>query len=147
MNAKYFEMAYQEALKAKKINEVPIGAVIVKDDKVIAKAYNKKELNNCGIYHAEMIAIKKACKKLNNWRLDGCDIYITLSPCPMCASAIKQSRIDNVYCGLSNLDSKNLNIIRTIFDTDCTNKKVNLVFDLDRDRISNLMSSFFKEKR
>ena len=85
-------MAINEARKAYKMGEVPVGAVIVKDDVVIAKAYNKKEKYGCVTGHAEILAVEKASKKLNNWRLNGCDIYITLEPCPMCASAI------NLFC-------------------------------------------------
>ena len=116
MNIKYMKLAYKEALKALKDDEVPVGAVIVKDGKVIAKAYNMKESKQCGVYHAEILAIMRACKKLSNWRLENCDIYITLAPCPMCASAIKQSRISNVYCGLSNSDSSVMNITKEILE-------------------------------
>ena len=107
MNEKYLEIAFNEAEKAYKLNEVPIGAVIVKNNKIISKAHNLKESNMCCIFHAEIIAIKEASKKLNNWRLNDCDIYVTLDPCPMCASAIKQSRIKNVYSANSNSDLDN----------------------------------------
>ena len=106
MKEKYMKIAIKEAEKAFNIGEVPVGAVIVKNNKIIAKAYNKKEKLGSVTRHAEIIAIEKASKRISNWRLDNCDIYITLEPCPMCASAIKQSRIANIYCGLNNLDKK-----------------------------------------
>lgn len=147
MNIKYMKLAYKEALKALKDDEVPVGAVIVKDGKVIAKAYNMKESKQCGVYHAEILAIMRACKKLSNWRLENCDIYITLAPCPMCASAIKQSRISNVYCGLSNSDSSVMNITKEILENNDINSSVNLYTDLFSDEISVLLKEFFVNRR
>lgn len=147
MNIKYMKLAYKEALKALKDDEVPVGAVIVKDGKVIAKAYNMKESKHCGVYHAEILAIMKACKKISNWRLENCDIYITLAPCPMCASAIKQSRISNVYCGLSNSDSSTMNITKKIFENNDINSSVNFYTDLFSDEISVLLKEFFVNRR
>lgn len=91
----------QEAIKkAKKSGEdIPIGAIIVKDGEIISKAVNQREKRQNTIYHAEILAIKRACKKLKNWRLNDCEIYVTLEPCPMCASAILQARISKVYFG------------------------------------------------
>ncbi len=147
MKIKYMELAYQEAIKAYKIGEVPVGAIIVKNNQIIASAYNLKEQNSCCIYHAEILAIMEASYKLKNWRLDDCDIYITLEPCPMCASAIKQARIRNVYCGLSNLDPNNSNINKQIFETDNVNPSVNFYSNLYIDEVKNLMQKFFVEKR
>lgn len=147
MNIKYMKLAYKEALKALKDDEVPVGAVIVKDGKVIAKAYNMKESKQCGVYHAEILAIMKACKKISNWRLENCDIYITLAPCPMCASAIKQSRISNVYCGLSNSDSSTMNITKKILENNDINSSVNFYTDLFSDEISALLKEFFVNRR
>ena len=146
MNEYFMNLAVEEAKKAFKNNEVPVGAVIVKDNKVISKAYNKKEKDKLVTSHAELLAIMKASKKLNNWRLDGCDIYITLEPCPMCASAIKQARISNIYCGLSNLDSENIKIIKCILKSDKNNNEVNLKI-FKNENISLLLSSFFKKLR
>ena len=140
-------LAYKEAQKALKNNEVPVGAVIVKNDEVIAKAYNKKEKRNCALEHAEMIAIRKASKKLNNWRLEDCDIYITLAPCPMCASALKQARIKNIYCGLSNLDENTQKIVENILNTSDINPKVNFKSDLSPESVDKLLKLFFKGKR
>lgn len=147
MNIKYMKLAYKEALKALKDDEVPVGAVIVKDGKVIAKAYNMKEAKQCGVYHAEILAIMRACKKLSNWRLENCDIYITLAPCPMCASAIKQSRISNVYFGLSNSDSSAMNITKKILENNDINSSVNLYSDLFSNEVSVLLKKFFENRR
>ena len=98
------EAAYKQAMKAFEIDEVPVGAVIVKNGKIIARAYNKKEKDNNPLGHAEIIAINKACKKLKSWRLLDCDLYVTLEPCPMCAGAIINSRIKRVIFGAK--DSK-----------------------------------------
>jgi tRNA(adenine34) deaminase len=148
MNNKYFDLVYEESLKAFDLNEVPIGCVIVKDDKVITSAFNKKEFNNCALDHAELIAIRNASKILNNWRLSDCDIYISLDPCPMCASAIKQSRFRNVYSALSNSDSSYSSIINSIFNnSDNTNNVVNFESNLDQERFKELLNKFFEKQR
>ena len=99
MDEKFMKMALHQAKLAVKHREVPVGAVIVRDGEVIAKAYNRKERYGCANYHAEMVAIKKACKVIGDWRLTGCDIYVTLEPCPMCAGALINARVDNIYFG------------------------------------------------
>ena len=96
---KYMKIALKEAQKAYNKGEIPIGAVIVKDDNIIAKAYNLKESRQQSTKHAEIIAIEKASKKLNNWRLLDCTLYVTMFPCPMCASAINQARISRLIYG------------------------------------------------
>ena len=95
----YMELALNEAKKAYEIEEIPVGAIIVKDGKVISRAYNQKETKSNPIAHAEILAIERASKKLGRWRLDDCDLYVTLEPCPMCAGAIIQARIKNLYIG------------------------------------------------
>ncbi len=95
----YMKIAYQEALKTKEIDEVPIGAIIVKDNKIIARGYNQKETKQDVSAHAEMIAIQEACRVLKTWHLDGCILYSTLEPCMMCSGAIIQSRISKVVYG------------------------------------------------
>ena len=148
MNKKFFDVVYDESIKAFNNNEVPIGAVIVKDGDIIACGYNKKESDNCCISHAEIIAIQEASKVLNNWRLNDCDIYISLDPCPMCSSAIKQARISNVYSALSNVDNDYNEIINKIFNfNDNTNSMVNYETDLDSDRFKDLLNKFFKKQR
>ena len=146
MNIKYMDIAYEEALKAFELGEIPVGCVIVYNDEIIARTHNLKENNRCSIDHAEILAIKEASDKLNNWRLDGCDIYITLSPCPMCASAIKQARINNVYCGINN-DTYDSKMIENILSTKDNNSVVNIDFNLDKIRCGNLLKKFFKMRR
>ena len=147
MNQKFLDKSFYYAELAFNNDEVPIGAVIVKDGEVIAYGYNQKEKNKSVLSHAELIAIDSASKNLNNWRLDGCDIYITLDPCPMCASAIKQARISNVYSALSNSDTVNSSIISEIFKKDSTNPEVNFLTNLNSDRSKKLLNSFFKKHR
>ncbi len=147
MNLDYMEEAFNCAKTAYDLNEVPIGAVIVKDNVIIGRGFNKKEKNNSVIDHAEIIAIKEAEKTLNNWRLDECDIYVTLDPCPMCASAIKQSRIKNVYSACSNSFINNEKILKLIFETDNTNPSVNYISNLNVEKSKELLNSFFKKQR
>lgn len=147
MNKEFLCLAFDYAEKAFNENEVPIGAVIVKDNKLISFGYNQKEQSNCVLNHAELIAIKEAERKLNNWRLDDCDIYVTLDPCPMCASAIKQARIKNIYSALNNMDIDNLPLISKILSADKCNSSVNLITNLETDRSKKLLNNFFKKQR
>ena len=147
MKNEFFDLAFAEAEKAFNINEVPIGAVIVKDGKIIAKGHNIKENQRNVICHAEMLAINEASKVLNNWRLSDCDIYVTLDPCPMCASAIKQARIKNVYSALENLDKSNSEIVNRIFENSDINSATNFITNLSVEKAKNLMQSFFKNRR
>lgn len=98
----FMDLAFKEAKKAFKKNEIPVGCIIVKNNKIISRAYNKKEKNNKTIDHAEIIAITKANKKIKNWRLDNCIMYVTMEPCMMCCGAIEQSRIKKVIYGCKN---------------------------------------------
>lgn len=147
MNLKYMEEAFNCAKVAYNLDEVPIGAVIVKNNVIIGRGYNKKEKNMSVIAHAEIIAIEEAAKYLNNWRLDECDIYVTLDPCPMCASAIKQSRIRNVYSACNNSFINNEKILKLIFESDNTNPSVNYVSNLNVEKSQKMMNSFFKKQR
>ena len=99
MKEKFMKQAIKEAKKAEEKLEVPIGVVIVKDNKIIARAHNLRETKKNAIAHAEILAVQKACKKLDAWRLNNCEMYVTLEPCPMCAGAILNSRIKKVYIG------------------------------------------------
>ena len=140
MNEMFMNIALLEAKKAFKKEEIPVGCVIVKNNKIISKAYNKKNKTNRIIDHAEIIAITKANKKLKNWRLEGCDLYVTLEPCPMCASAIEQARINNVYTITSNSDTNNNAIITKIF------KNTNFI-KYDGNKESELLLKKFFQKR
>ncbi len=147
MNQEFMDLAFTCAKKAFDFDEVPIGAVIVKNNEVIATAYNQKEINQSVTSHAEILAIEEASKKLNNWRLDDCEIYVTLDPCPMCASAIKQSRIKKVYSALSNSDSNNTFLVEKIFEKDITNPSVSFESNLSVDKAKELLNLFFKKQR
>ena len=114
--------------------EVPVGAVIVKDNKVISKAHNLTETKNDCTKHAEIIAIKKASKKLKNWRLIDCDLYVTLEPCEMCKGAISLSRIKNVYFSVKKEDKK-------------TKDTCNYIFKSDNNKCLELLKSFFSKLR
>ena len=141
------EEALNMAKKAYKKNEVPIGAVIVKDGKIISKAYNQREKKQNAIKHAEIIAIDKACKKLKSWRLDGCTLFVTLEPCPMCSGAICNARINKVVYASSEKTSQD-NLCEMILQSNRLNHKVLLEQDKNFEReASNLLTSFFKEKR
>lgn len=132
---KYMTIALEEAYKAYKKKEIPVGAVIVLNDKILSRAYNKKEMKNCALNHAEIIAIKKACKKRKNWRLANCTMFVTLEPCPMCASAIKQSRISKIVYLIDNKNLKNKEITYEILKTTDSNKPVEIV-KLDENNMS-----------
>lgn len=106
MQEKYLKTLMKLAKRASSKNEVPVSAIIVKNDKIISKAFNKREQSHNVLAHAEVIAIKKASKKLKTWRLFDCDLYVTLKPCSICENIIKQSRIRNVYYLIDKPDTK-----------------------------------------
>lgn len=138
--------ALKEAIKALKKDEVPIGAVIVKDDKIIARGHNLRETKQNSLCHAEIIAISKACRKLGNFRLEDCDLYVTVEPCPMCAGAIIQSRIKNVYYGTPDNKYGAVDSVYNIFEID-SNHKVNSECGILKEECSTIIKDFFKELR
>ena len=143
MQEKYMEIAMEEAEKAYKKNEVPVGCVIVKNNKILAKTHNLKENKHSALYHAELIAIKKVSKKLKNWRLIDCEMYITMQPCPMCASAIKQSRIKKIYYGT---DNKNNNISNEILNENDINEKIEIIPYILEDKCKEIVRNIFHLK-
>ena len=147
MDLKYMDMAIEEAKKAFEEDEVPIGCVIVKNNQILALTHNRKEQMNSATKHAEILAIEEASSKLNNWRLDGCDVYITLEPCPMCASALKQARISHIFCGLSNSDFRNYEIVLKILESDKNNASVPIINDLAVEKVDKIMKGFFRNRR
>ena len=147
MDLKYMDMAIEEAKKAFEEDEVPVGCVIVKNNQILALTHNRKEQMNSATKHAEILAIEEASSKLNNWRLDGCDVYITLEPCPMCASALKQARVSHIFCGLSNSDSKNYEIVLKILESDKNNASVSIINDLAVEKVDKIMKDFFRNRR
>ncbi len=137
MNEKYMKIALKEAYKAFKSKEIPIGAVIVKNNKVIAKAHNKKEKKQQVTKHAEIIAIEKACKKLKSWRLIDCEMYVTLEPCMMCTGAIEQSKIKKIYY---SIDSDKFGYLKQY-------NKINYEKGICAEESLELLQKFFKKKR
>ncbi len=143
---KYMEEALKEAKKAYDKDEVPVGAVIVKDDKIIARAHNLREKKNIFLAHAEILCLEKACKKLNSWRLDGCEMYVTLEPCAMCAGALTQSRIKKIYIGAKDEKNGCVGSIGNILDINTTHK-VEYEYLQNTQKCSNILSEFFKQLR
>lgn len=145
----YMKQAIKEAKKAYKINEVPIGCIIVYEDKIIAKAYNKRVKDKSTLSHAEILAIKKACKKVGDWRLEDCTMYVTLEPCPMCAGAIIQSRMKRLVIGSMNPKAGCAGSIINLFELEKLNHKVELEIcnGTVHEECSLLLKNFFKELR
>ena len=144
---KYMKEALKEAKKAELIDEVPIGCVIVKDDKIIARGHNQRETNQSPIGHAEIIAINKASKKLKSWRLEGCDIYVTLEPCIMCSGAIIQSRISKVYYGASDPKGGALGSSINVLEAQNINHHPEVISGVLKDECSSIITNYFKTKR
>ena len=139
--------ALKEAKKAELIDEVPIGCVIVKDDKIIARGHNQRETNQSPIGHAEIIAINKASKKLKSWRLEGCDIYVTLEPCIMCSGAIIQSRINKVYYGASDPKGGALGSSINVLEANNINHHPEVISGVLKEECSSIITNYFKAKR
>lgn len=140
-------LAYKEAQKALLIDEVPIGCVIVKNDKVIARGHNHRENKNDATSHAEIEAIRKANKKLNSWRLDDCDIYITLEPCIMCSGAIIQSRIKKIYYGANDYKGGALGSSINVLEATNINHHPEVISGVLKEKCSEIISNYFKTKR
>lgn len=146
MENKFMNVAIEMAKKAYKKNEVPIGAIIVKNNKIISKAYNRREKTQNAILHAEVDAIIKACKKLKSWRLDDCEMYVTLKPCPMCAGAIVNARIKTVFYGAKDTNDNN-NLFEQIVENNLRLNHKTQHFYLPNENSEYLLKSFFKSKR
>ena len=144
---KYMKMALKEAEKAELIDEVPIGCVIVKDDKVIARTHNVKESSKDPTGHAEILAIKKACKKVDNWRLEDCDIYITLEPCIMCSGALIQARIRSIYFGAYDFKGGGLGSSIDVLTADNINHHPIVEGGILLEECSKKISKYFQSKR
>lgn len=140
-------IAIKEAKKAELIDEVPIGCVIVKDDKVIARGHNKRETKNLVISHAEINAINCANKRLKSWRLPECDIYITLEPCIMCAGAIIQSRFKNVFYGAKDFKGGAFGSSINVLEAANINHHPNIVGGILEEECGKLITDYFKSKR
>jgi tRNA(adenine34) deaminase len=147
LDEKYMQEAIIEAKKAYNIKEVPIGAVIVYKDEVIARGYNTREMTQKATQHAELIAIEKACEKLNTWRLEDCTLYVTIEPCPMCAGAAILSRVDRLVYGASDPKSGYAGTLASPMEDERLNHNVEVIGGVLEEECSKLMKDFFKELR
>ena len=147
INEKFMKEAIKEAQKAYEKLEVPVGAVIVKDGKIIARAYNQKETKYDTTKHAEILAIQKASKKLKSWRLIDCEMYVTLEPCPMCAGAIIQSRLKKVYYGVSDEKTGAVGSKLNLFKDYKFNHNVEAENGILTEQCKELLQNFFIELR
>lgn len=144
---KFMKEALKEAKKAYEKEEIPVGAIIVKDNKIIARAYNVKEEKKDTTKHAEIIAIQKASKKLESWRLTDCDIYVTLEPCSMCAGALIQSRIRKVYIGTMDKKTGACGSVLNLLEDYKFNHKVEVENGILEEECKKILKEFFKELR
>ena len=144
---KYMKMAIAQAKKAERLDEVPIGCVIVHDGMVVGRGYNRRNIDRNTLSHAELNAIKKASRKLGDWRLDDCEMYVTTEPCQMCAGAIVQARIKKVYIGCMNPKAGCAGSILNLLQVDKFNHQVEIESGILKDECSSLLTSFFRKLR
>lgn len=147
MNEMFMREAIKLARKAESLDEVPIGCVIVRDDKIIARGYNLRENKQQSIAHAEIMAIQKACKKIGSWRLEGCTLYVTLEPCAMCTGAILQSRIDRVVYGASDPKGGCIESCIKLYEYKGFNHYPIVTSGVLENECADLLKNFFKKKR
>ena len=143
----FMKEAIAEAKKAEAINEVPIGAVIVRDGKIIGRGYNQRETTNRAITHAEMIAIDEANQTINNWRLENCALFVTLEPCVMCSGAIVLSRIPNVYYGAFDYKGGTAGTLMNLLEEEQFNHQSHVEAGILQEECSEMLTSFFKKLR
>ncbi len=144
---KYMRQALRQAKKAEELGEVPIGCVIEYQGKIIARGYNRRMTDHSALAHAEIIAIKKACKKIGDWRLEDCTLYVTLEPCPMCAGAIIQARIPRVVIGCMNPKAGCAGSVLDMLHQEGFNHQAESANGVLGEECSLLMKSFFKNLR
>ena len=144
---KYMKEALKQAKKAYALGEVPIGCVIVYEDKIIARGYNRRNTDKNTLAHAEITAINRASKKMGDWRLEDCTLYVTLEPCQMCAGAIVQSRITNVVMGCMNPKAGCGGSVLNILEMPEFNHQVNVIRGVMEEECSQILQDFFKELR
>lgn len=144
---KYMKEAIRQAKKAYAIGEVPIGCVIVYEGKIIGRGYNRRTIDKNTLAHAELMAIRKASKKMDDWRLEDCTMYVTLEPCQMCSGAIVQSRMKKVVIGCMNPKAGCAGSILNLLQMEAFNHQVEIEIGVLGEECSNLMKTFFKELR
>ncbi|MHC1681994.1 MAG: nucleoside deaminase [Clostridiaceae bacterium] len=142
----FMYIALEEAKKAYNIDEVPVGAIIVRNGEIISRGYNLKEINKDITAHAEIIAIKNAEKVLDNWRLNDCEMYVTLESCPMCASAIAQARIKRLYIGTSDINGGACGSVINLIQNSSLGYMVDVVW-MYKEECSDILIDFFQKKR
>ena len=147
MNLNYMKQAIKEAKKAAKIGEVPIGCVIVYENKIIARGYNKRNTKKTTLAHAELLAIQKASKVLGDWRLENCSMYVTLEPCQMCSGAIVQARIKEVVVGAMNPKAGCAGSILNLLQMEQFNHQVELITGVMEEECAAVLQEFFKALR
>ncbi|MGY4110079.1 tRNA adenosine(34) deaminase TadA [Aeribacillus sp. SP014] len=143
----YMTLAIEEAKKAEKIGEVPIGAVLVVDDVVVAKAHNLRETEQRSIAHAEILAIEEACRKLRTWRLENSTLYVTLEPCPMCAGAIVMSRIERVVFGAFDPKAGCAGTLMNLLNEPRFNHQTEVISGVKQEQCSEMLTCFFQKLR
>ena len=144
---KYMKEALKQAEKAIALGEVPIGAVIVENGRIIGRGYNRRNTDHTTLAHAEITAIRKANRKVGDWRLEGCTLYVTLEPCQMCAGALVQSRIDKVVIGASSFKSGCGGTLLNILQNEAFNHQVEVVSGLMQEECTEILQRFFKDLR
>ena len=144
---KYMKAAIREARKAWTLGEVPIGCVIVHEDRIIGRGYNRRIVDKNVLAHAEITAIRKACRRIGDWRLEDCTMYVTLEPCPMCAGAIVQARIPKVFIGTMNPKAGCAGSVLNLLDEKGFNHQVEMVTGVLGEECSRRLKEFFKELR
>ena len=144
---KFMQIAIEQAKKAKELDEVPVGAVIVKDGKIIAKGKNKKNYKNNSLYHAELIALNKAMKKFNDWHLYDCDLYVTLEPCPMCAGACINARLGRIIFGAYDPKAGCCGSIYNLPEDKRFNHRPEIIGGIKEKECAEILSNYFKDKR
>ena len=144
---KYMKIALEEAQKAAELGEIPIGAVLVLDGKIIAKAHNMRETWKDATAHAEMIVIREACEKLDRWRLSGATLYVTIEPCPMCAGAIVMSRISRLVYGSPDSKAGAAESLFNVVNNPALNHMVDVVSGVCAEECTKAMKEFFQKRR
>lgn len=147
MNEYYMKIALEEAKQAYYNGDVPIGAVIVYKNRIICKTHNQKEMNKIATEHAEILAINEACRILGDWRLNECEMYVTIEPCLMCAGAIIQSRIKRLIYGTTNEKFGYVKSIDSILNNEKNNHHVQIISGVLENETRQLVQKFFKQKR
>lgn len=143
----YMGKAIEEAKIAAAVREIPVGAVVIYQKKAIARAYNLRETLPCATAHAELLAIEKACRALGRWRLTGCTLYVTVEPCPMCAGAIVNSRLDRVVYGCDDPKGGAVRSLFQIVDNPALNHRVEVTAGVRADECAAIMRDFFRSRR